>query len=80
LFIDALGGDYMSITKYGIVKITRGKFKGRIGYYDDDEYDRGKEQAIVYFGSALLGASYHLIPKSYIVTANLNRPKADGIA
>ena len=56
----------MSITTYGIVKITRGKFKGRIGYYDDDEYDRGKEQAIVYFGSALLGASYHLIPKSYI--------------
>lgn len=40
----------MSTLNYGFVLITRGQFKGRPGYYDDDKGSR----CIVYFGAPCL--------------------------
>ena len=51
---------------WGIVKILKGKYKGRFGYYDDDDYDRGHEKAIVYLGDFFSGADYILINHEYI--------------
>jgi hypothetical protein len=36
--------------KYGTVEVIAGRHKGKIGYYDDEEYtDSGAERAVVYF-------------------------------
>ena len=51
-----------------IVVVTRGRHRGRIGYYDDDEGDDG---AIVYFGPPLLG-EYHVISYSALRYATLS--------
>lgn len=38
------------IGNYGLVKITGGKFKGRFGYYDDEDTDfDGIEKSVIYF-------------------------------
>lgn len=29
----------ISFAKYGLVKVIKGKFKGKFGYYDDDDLD-----------------------------------------
>lgn len=47
---------------YGAVKITKGKYKGCIGYYDDDDYDNGKKKAIIYLGNPRLSTGYIMIP------------------
>jgi len=50
-----------------IVKIVKGQFTGRIGYYDDDEMnDKGKPCAVVYFNSPLDVGTYELIPVAYL--------------
>ena len=36
---------------YGPVRVRAGRYKGRVGYYDDDGYDA--KVALVYFGSPL---------------------------
>lgn len=41
----------MSTLTYGFIEITRGKFKGRAAYYDDDTFDG---RLIVYFGAPCL--------------------------
>lgn len=47
---------------YGIVKIIRGKYKGRFAYYDDTETDdEGEEKAIIYFGSIIYNSTYYSI-------------------
>lgn len=53
----------MSNLTYGFVLITRGKYRGRAAYYDDDQ--RGL--CIVYFGAPCLSL-WALIPPS-----NLNK-------
>lgn len=67
----------IQITDYGIVKIVKGRFAGRFGYYDDDgiddsdideneidddyEEDNLETKAIVYFGSILYNSKYYFI-------------------
>ncbi len=51
---------------WGYVVVTKGRFAGRIGYYDDDDTTR---TAIVYLDGGLAGAPpllspYELIPRS----------------
>jgi hypothetical protein len=49
-----MSGDVLG--NYGLVRITAGRHKGKIGYYDNED-ERGK--AIVYLeGSQLLSADY----------------------
>ena len=51
--------------EYGAVIITKGKYKGRIGYYDD-ENDTGKK-GIIYWGDMVLCLDgYDEIPLSYL--------------
>ena len=45
---------------YGTVLVIKGKFKGRIGLYDDDEE---YEKAIVYFDEFPMGG-YEMIKRS----------------
>jgi hypothetical protein len=49
---------------YGPVVVTKGEHKGRIGYLDDDTWERGRTYGIVYFASFGLSADYYLIPPS----------------
>ena len=39
--------------EYGSVLITDGEYEGKLGYYDNDEFDEelGKEVAVVYLGT-----------------------------
>jgi TIR domain len=52
----------------GPVLISRGKHRGRIGYYDDDDHNG----AIIYFGDFLLVDGYHIIPYRSIRYATLD--------
>jgi hypothetical protein len=57
--------------EYGPVFITRGANKGRIGYYDDDEYDEDERRfAVVYFGSMFLANGWREVPYRYLRRAN----------
>lgn len=65
----------IQISDYGIVKIIKGKFAGRFGYYDDDgidDIDEGlidyddeenplESKAIVYLGSLLYNSKHYFI-------------------
>lgn len=53
---------------YGPVLISGGPHKGRIGIYDDDDYNHKKkcEEAIVYFGDCQLTPGYSIITFKYI--------------
>lgn len=60
------------IGNYGLVKIIDGKFKGKFGYYDDDDTDfDGVEKSIVYFGKVFDNSKYYYINQEYI-TDNFN--------
>jgi hypothetical protein len=50
--------------EYGSVLITKGKYKDKIGYYDDDDCDTDK--AIVYLGEPFT-SDYILINPKYLV-------------
>lgn len=54
--------NYLSDLPWGPVQITKGRYKGRIGYYDDEE-DSG---VIVYLGHPVNGAKFVTIDPSYI--------------
>lgn len=47
---------------YGAVLVTKGKYKGKIGYYDDDYSDT---KGIVYFGEPFF-SDYVLIKLGYL--------------
>jgi len=47
--------------EYGPIVVCKGKHKGRVGYYDDDEGDLG----IVYFGTPF-DSEYVLIRRSWL--------------
>lgn len=60
----------IQIGDYGVVKIVKGEFAGRFGYYDDDEIGESEiddceeyldSKAIVYFGSLLDNSKYYCI-------------------
>jgi hypothetical protein len=55
----------MSELPWGMVKITDGKLKGRIGYFDDEEIEDGIEYGFVYFGRPGYN-EYHVIPVEYL--------------
>ena len=57
-----IGNKNDKILKYGEVLIKNGKYKGKIGCYDDDEGSK----AIVYFGDPLLTDNYDRIKYSYL--------------
>lgn len=58
---------YSYIGNYGLVKIVDGKFKGKFGYYDDDDMDfDGITKSVVYFGEMFDNAKYHYIDQDYI--------------
>lgn len=58
---------YSYIGNYGLVKIINGKFKGRFGYYDDDDIDfDGKRKSVIYFGEMLDNSKYYYIKQNYI--------------
>lgn len=60
------------IGNYGLVKIIDGEFKGKFGYYDDDDTDfDGVEKSIVYFGKVFDNSKYYYINQEYI-TDNFN--------
>jgi len=52
----------IDIADYGPVRCTRGRNKGRIGYYDDDHTEKS---AIVYFGRPFQ-SNYEIIPRSWL--------------
>lgn len=49
---------------YGTVLVIDGRYKGMIGYYDDDDHETNK--AIVYFDEILAAGKYKLIPHSLL--------------
>ena len=49
---------------FGPVRVTGGKHKGKVGYYDDDDWDLDGK-AIVYFGEPLK-SEYALIPYRFL--------------
>lgn len=60
------------IGNYGLVRIIDGEFKGKFGYYDDDDTDfDGVEKSIVYFGKVFDNSKYYYINQEYI-TDNFN--------
>ena len=54
---------------YGLVYVAEGEFRGKFGYYDDDE---DEDEAIVYFGPPLIGDCYTLC------LSNLRKPPFKG--
>lgn len=46
----------LQVGNYGLVKIIKGSYSGRFGYYDDD--DLVENQAIVYFGDIISNSEY----------------------
>lgn len=52
---------------YGAVLITKGKYKGQVGYYDDDEED---DLCIVYLGTPFL-SGYVTIKSSYLENTDI---------
>lgn len=60
------------IGNYGLVRIIDGEFKGKFGYYDDDDIDfDGVEKSVVYFGKVFDNSKYYYINQEYI-TDNFN--------
>lgn len=60
------------IGNYGLVRIIDGEFKGKFGYYDDDDIDfDGVEKSVVYFGKIFDNSKYYYINQEYI-TDNFN--------
>lgn len=57
---DNIKNEHEDVLEYGPVLITKGKYKGKIGYYDDDE----DERAVVYFGDPMLLGSWVTIKHS----------------
>ncbi len=58
---------YSYLGNYGIVKIIKGKFKGRFGYYDDDGLDfDGKMKSVIYFGEMFDNSKYYYIEQENI--------------
>lgn len=58
---------YSYLGNYGLVKIIGGKFKGKFGYYDDDDTDfDGVTKSVIYFGEMLNNAKYYYIKYEYI--------------
>jgi hypothetical protein len=55
---------------YGLVLITRGYHKGRIGDYDDDADDPFR--GVIYFGGMLRARGYYLIDKRYFKEPTVN--------
>lgn len=55
---------------YGGVLVTKGEHKGKIGYYDDDDYccETDQSMAIVYFDEPFKG-EYYLIPHEFLTQA-----------
>ena len=52
---------------FGIVKITGGKYKGRFGYYDDDDLDYDDiEKAVIYLGDMFDNSKYVYIDYKYV--------------
>jgi hypothetical protein len=48
--------------EWGVVIVVSGKYKGRIGYLDDEVIVNYRSYGIVYFASMLLSINYCLIP------------------
>lgn len=70
------------IGNYGLVKITGGKFKGRFGYYDDEDTDfDGIEKSVIYFGKMFDNSKYYYIEHKYITddfnTEDLKRRQSE---
>ncbi len=58
---------YSYLGNYGIVKITKGKFKGRFGYYDDDDLDfDGVMKSVIYFGEMFDNSKCYYIEQKNI--------------
>lgn len=54
------------VIDFGIVKIIKGKYKGYIGYFDDEDGEYSYEKAIVYLGDPKLSTGYIIVPYEYI--------------
>lgn len=70
------------IGNYGLVKITGVKFKGRFGYYDDEDTDfDGIEKSVIYFGEMFDNSKYYYIEHKYITddfnTEDLKRRQSE---
>jgi len=65
---------FPSELEYGPVVVTEGPFKGRIGYYDNDESvrvgnpqsEQYEPQAVVYFGTPLITRGFFFLPTSQL--------------
>ncbi len=56
----------MSDLCFGAVAVIAGRYKGKVGYYDnDDTTEGGLDRAVVYFGEPF-ASNYYLIDHKYL--------------
>ena len=52
--------------EYGPVEVVNGEHAGKVGLYDDDDFDEeGRDRAVVYFETPFEGP-YYVIPVSWL--------------
>lgn len=56
----------MNHLEFGPVICTKGPYKGKIGYLDDEDICEGNQFGIVYFGNPSFCSSFHLVPITYL--------------
>ena len=56
----------MNHLEFGLVICTKGPYKGKIGYLDDEDICEGNQFGIVYFGNPSFCSSFHLVPITYL--------------
>lgn len=66
----------MTTLRYGVVRIVRGRYKGRLGYYDDDE----NGCAIVYLGAPFASPSVLVRHRSLVPSDEPFVPLDDWLA
>ena len=60
------GEKHLNHLEFGPVICTKGPYKGKIGYLDDEDICEGNQFGIVYFGNPSFCSSFHLVPITYL--------------
>ncbi len=60
------GEKHLNHLEFGPVICTKGPYKGKIGYLDDEDICEGNQFGIVYFGNPSFCSSFHSVPITYL--------------